>query len=79
MWVKFLQADRRQIRPKAEGIVTSTIRYKAGMVENVPREYGERLVSEGKAEETVSPALKGRTDAAQRPASVAGQGKPSGD
>lgn len=61
MWIKFLADDRRRIRPKAGGIVTSTIDYRKGMVENVPREYGERLVSEGKAEETVSPA-KGKTD-----------------
>lgn len=63
MWIKFLTDDRRRIRPKPNGIVTSTIDYRKGMVENVPREYGERLVSEGKAEETVSPALKGKTDA----------------
>lgn len=63
MWVRFIQDDRRRIRPKPEGIVTSTIDYRKGMVENVPREYGERLVSEGKAEETVSPVQKGKTDA----------------
>lgn len=61
MWIKFTADDTRSIRPKADGIVTSRIKYKKGMVENVPREYGERLVSEGKAEETVSPA-KGKTD-----------------
>lgn len=58
MWVKFLQDDKRRIRPKPGGVVTSTIDYRAGMVENVPREYGERLVEEGKAEATVSPAAK---------------------
>jgi hypothetical protein len=55
MWVRFLKADRRRIRPVVGGVVTSVIHYKPGMVENVPREYGERLVAEGKAETTVSP------------------------
>lgn len=55
MWLRFLTDDTRSIRPKPGGIVTSRIKYKAGMVENVPKEYGQRLVSEGKAEATVSP------------------------
>lgn len=55
MWIKLTQDDTRRIQPKQRGIVTSTIKYKAGMVENVPREYGLRLVAEGKAVETVSP------------------------
>ena len=63
MWIKLLEDTVRRVRPKPDGIVTSTIHYRKGMVENVPREHGERLVSEGKAEETVSPALKGKTDA----------------
>lgn len=56
MWIRFTSDDTRSVRPKAGGIVTSRIKYKAGMVENVPKEYGSRLVSEGKAEATVSPA-----------------------
>jgi hypothetical protein len=55
MWVKFLKADRHRIRPVESGVVTSVIDYKPGMVANVPKEYGERLVAEGKAEPTVSP------------------------
>lgn len=55
MWVKFLKKDRRRIRPVEGGIVSSVVDYKPGMVENVPKEYGERLVAEGKAEPTVSP------------------------
>ena len=55
MWIKLLQDDTRSIRPKLQGIVTSRIKYKAGMVENVPKDYGQRLVREGKAEATVSP------------------------
>jgi hypothetical protein len=55
MWVKFLKSDRRRVRPVEGGVVTSVIDYRPGMVENVPREYGERLVREGKAEATVSP------------------------
>jgi len=58
VWVHFLKDDRRRVRPVAGGVVTSTINYRKGMVENVPREYGERLVEEGKAEATVSPAKK---------------------
>lgn len=79
MWVRFLQADKRRIRPKAGGIVTSTIDYRAGMVENVPREYGERLVEEGKAEATVSPAAKGKADAPEQPSSGSGPRKPTAD
>lgn len=55
MWVRFKSADRRRIRPVEGGVVTSVIHYTPGMVENVPKEYGERLVAEGKAEPTVSP------------------------
>ena len=55
MWLRFLQDDTRSVKPKTHGIVTSRIKYKAGMVENVPKEYGQRLVREGKAEATVSP------------------------
>lgn len=55
MWVKIIKADRHRIRPVVGGVVTSVIDYKPGMVENVPKEYGERLVAEGKAEPTVSP------------------------
>lgn len=69
MWVKFDKADRRRIRRVEGGIVTGVIDYKPGMVANVPREYGERLVSEGKAKATVSPARKdsdnGATSAAK--------------
>jgi|GEM_PF-4451967 len=57
MWVRFLKDDVRSVQPKPQGIVTSRIKYKAGMVENVPKEYGQRLVSEGKAEATVSPVV----------------------
>lgn len=64
MWIKFTADDTRRVRPRPGGVVTSTIRYKAGMVENVPKEYGERLVEAGKAEATVSPAQKDKTDAA---------------
>lgn len=63
MWIRFKEDDTRRVKPKADGITTSTIHYKAGMVENVPREYGERLVAEGKAEATVSPVEKEKTDA----------------
>lgn len=55
MWVKFDQPDTRRIKPKAGGITTTVIKYKPGMVENVPKVYGQRLVREGKAQETVSP------------------------
>lgn len=55
MWVKFLKADRHRVRPVVGGVVTSVIDYRPGMVANVPKEYGERLVAEGKAEPTVSP------------------------
>lgn len=58
MWVRFLKDDVHRIRPKVGGVVTSTKHYRAGMVENVPKDYGERLVEEGKAEATVSPAKK---------------------
>lgn len=64
MWVKFLKDDRRRIRPKPSGIVTSVVDYRAGMVENVPKDYGQRLVDEGKAEATVSPAKKDTDDGA---------------
>lgn len=80
MWVRFLKADVHRIRPVAGGVVTSTKHYKPGMVENVPKDYGQRLVDEGKAEATVSPVAKKESDdAAQRPASGAGPRKPSGD
>jgi hypothetical protein len=55
VWVKIIKADRHRIRPVVGGVVTSVIDYKPGMVANVPKEYGERLVAEGKAEPTVSP------------------------
>lgn len=55
MWIRFKADDTRSVQPKASGIVTSRIKYKAGMVENVPKDYGQRLVREGKAEATVSP------------------------
>ena len=55
MWIRFLKADRHRIRPVPSGVVTSVIDYRPGMVANVPKEYGERLVAEGKAESTVSP------------------------
>ncbi len=64
MWIEFLANDKRRIRPVAGGVVTSTVDYRKGMVENVPRSYGERLVEEGKAEATVSPAQKEKTDGA---------------
>lgn len=64
MWVRFLKDDKRRIRPVAGGVVTSTIDYRAGMIENVPKEYGLRLVEEGKAEATVSPVKKDSDDAA---------------
>ena len=64
MWVEFVKPDRRRVRPNPEGIVTSVIDYKAGTVANVPREYGERLVAEGKARATVSPAKKDTDDGA---------------
>jgi hypothetical protein len=55
MWIRLLKADRHRIRPVEGGVVTSVVNYKPGMVANVPKEYGERLVAEGKAESTVSP------------------------
>lgn len=64
MWIRFKTDTIRRVRPKASGIVTSTIRYKEGMIENVPKDYGERLVAEGKAVATVSPVQKEKTDAA---------------
>lgn len=76
MWILFKADDTRRVKPKADGITTSTIHYKAGMVENVPREYGERLVAQGKAEATVSPAEKGKTDA-ETPTAKPGNGRTS--
>lgn len=64
MWVRFKEDTVRRIRPVAGGVVTSTVHYRKGAVENVPKEYGERLVEEGKAEATVSPAQKEKTDGA---------------
>lgn len=58
MWIRFLKNDRHRIRPVEGGVVSSVISYRAGMVANVPREYGERLVREGKAEATVNPKSK---------------------
>ena len=72
MWLKFKTDTIRRVRPKASGIVTSTIRYKEGMIENVPKDYGERLVAEGKAVATVSPVQKEKTDADQRPSPADG-------
>lgn len=64
MWVKFSEDTVRRIRPVEGGIVTSTVHYRKGAVENVPKEYGLRLVEEGKAEATVSPVKKDSDDAA---------------
>jgi hypothetical protein len=55
VWIRFLKADRHRIRPVEGGVVSSVVAYKPGTVANVPREYGERLVAEGKAATTVSP------------------------
>lgn len=64
MWVHFLEDDDRRVKRKPAGITTGVIRYKAGMVENVPRGYGEALIAEGKAEATESPARKDTDDGA---------------
>lgn len=55
MWIKFTADDRRRVRPKPQGIVTSVIDYRAGMVENVPRGYGEDAIARGVAEATEAP------------------------
>ena len=67
MWVKFLKNDRRRVRPVPTGIVTSVIDYKRGMVENVPRAYGEDAIARGVAEATETPAREGTAHASTAP------------
>lgn len=74
MWVRFKEDAVRRIRPVAGGVVTSTVHYRKDAVENVPREYGERLVEEGKAEATVSPAAKKDSDHGATSTSKPGDG-----
>lgn len=55
MWIKFEQADDRRVQRVKGGITTGVVRYKPGMVENVPRVYGEAMIAAGKAKATTSP------------------------
>jgi hypothetical protein len=66
-WIKVLKAERRRIRPKPTGIVTSVIDYRPGMVVNVPRDYAEDAIARGVAEATDSPAREGSDNAATAP------------
>lgn len=55
MWIEFLEDDDRRVRRVKGGITTGVVRYKRGMVENVPRVYGEAVIAAGKAKATTSP------------------------
>lgn len=55
MWIQFEADDDRRIQRKAGGITTGVVKYKRGMVENVPRVYGEAMIAAGKAKAAKSP------------------------
>jgi hypothetical protein len=66
-WIRFLKDDRRRVRPKPTGIVTSVIDYRAGMVENVPKTYAEDAIARGVAEATDAPNREGNASAETSP------------